>query len=593
MAKKVDGSLDKLWYAEQLIYKGKMDEARPLVETLEREKNFSSDDLLTFKLLKSQVLITTGDLKTSYKLVDHVLQENMKKTNFIRALDACFVKAECLLDLGKLEEANNTLKQCDDLITKIPFRSGKESTKYRATLLHLKGQEGIQKGEFVAAGALLEQSIGLFEEIDNKFGKALSTRSLGVIFVAKENTEKALEYHWKALKIFQELGNKYYCAFCYTNIGGFLSQKGEFDQALETSLRGLAIFQELGNLNMISYALGNTSNIYRFKGEIDRALDYCLQKLAVDKEQNNKWNLMNTYDIIGKIYLDKDEFDQAYEYFQQLLELAQELGHKNNIADYFWFTGFIHWQRGDLDQALINMEKSHSLHLEQGLENSWLYLRLICITLEKNSLEKANEYLERLRQLNVQTEDGFINQTYQTAMALVLKASPQIKDKVKAQEIFQENLERKQIFFTLTELNMMNLCELRLDELKAYGEPSVLEEAKTLVTKLYASAQNQQSFSSVVRALSLQTKLTLIEGNLPLAVKLLNQALLTAEENNLGLLSKQVTAEIQQLEEQSDTWKQFIETNAPYEKRIEYARVTEYLESAKKMVTMQNIESPS
>ncbi|MHA2165554.1 MAG: tetratricopeptide repeat protein [Candidatus Hodarchaeales archaeon] len=591
MDKKVKGALDKLWYAKRLIDEGRMDDARPMVENLERESRFSPDDQLTLKFLKSQVLITTGNLKTSYKLVDHVFQEKMKNSSHIHALDACFVKADCLLELGKLEEVNSTLRQCEEIISKIQFRSGRQSTKYRATLLHLKGQEGIQKGEFIAAGDLLEQSLGLFEEINNNYGKALSTRSLGVIFYAKENTEKALEYHWKALKIFQELGNKFYSAFCYTNIGGFLSQKGDFNQAIETSLKGLTLFQELGHPNMISYALGNTSNIYMFKGEKDRALDYCLQKLAIDKEQRNKWNLMNTYDIIGKIYLDKDEFEQAYKCFQQLLELAQELGHKDKIANYFYHTGFILWQRGDLDQALINMEKSHTLRQEQGMEFFWENFRLVCLTLEKNSLGKANEYLGRLRQLNEQTEDEFINQTYQTAMALVLKASPRIKDKVKAQELFQENLERKQIFFTLTELNMMNLCELRLDELKAYNEPSVLEEAKTLVTKLYASAQNQQSFSSVVRALSLQTKLTLIEGNLPLAVKLLNQALLTAEENNLGLLIKQVTAEIQQLEKQSDTWKQFIETNAPYEERIEYARVTDYLKSAKRTVTLQNIES--
>ena len=41
MAKKVDGALDKLWHAEKLIDEGRMDEARPIVEALERESTFS------------------------------------------------------------------------------------------------------------------------------------------------------------------------------------------------------------------------------------------------------------------------------------------------------------------------------------------------------------------------------------------------------------------------------------------------------------------------------------------------------------------------------------------------------------------------
>lgn len=67
--------------------------------------------------------------------------------------------------------------------------------------------------------------------------------------------------------------------------------------------------------------------------------------------------------------------------------------------------------------------------------------------------------------------------------------------------------------------------------------------------------------------------------------------MLTAEENNLGLLAKKASMEKKQLEVQLNKWQEYIQDNISFEERLEHARVTEYLKEAKKMISIQNLET--
>jgi len=159
------------------------------------------------------------------------------------------------------------------------------------------------------------------------------------------------------------------------------------------------------------------------------------------------------------------------------------------------------------------------------------------------------------------------------------------------------------------ELATIQLCEIMLEELTAYNKLMTPKEAKTLVSKLqtsaqeladrvkalvrklYISAQNQHSYSSAIRALVWQAKLAMIEDDLTVATQILNQALLTAEEKKLTMLAQKVKEEINQLEIQQGIWKELIETDTPYERRLEQVRVAEYLETAKNIVITHEVEA--
>ncbi|MFX0208246.1 MAG: hypothetical protein ACFFDT_19835 [Candidatus Hodarchaeota archaeon] len=111
----------------------------------------------------------------------------------------------------------------------------------------------------------------------------------------------------------------------------------------------------------------------------------------------------------------------------------------------------------------------------------------------------------------------------------------------------------------------------------------MLQETKTLVQRLITKARQQHSFSSVVDALILKTKLAMVEGDLTVATQLLDQAQMTADEKGLTRLGEKVTTESQLLEAQYDNWQHLIESNAPYTTRLKQAQVEDYLTEALKM----------
>ncbi|MFX0116327.1 MAG: tetratricopeptide repeat protein, partial [Candidatus Hodarchaeota archaeon] len=369
-----------------------------------------------------------------------------------------------------------------------------------------------------------------------------------------------------------------------------------FGNALKYCQQGLALYRELGNKEGISYSLQWLGRIYFAKGDLDRALDYYQQQRPIVEDLGDKWALAAYSGHLGEVYLHRGEIDLAEECYQQLVILGHELGHKLFIASGHGSLGWIHWQKGALEQALAYLEENFRYCEEQGLNVAVGYCLywLILVSLDKGSPGQTQQYLERLRSIHEQEDEKGLSQAYRLAQALVLKASPRIRDKARAQELLQQVAEEEEIVdFFIAQLAMLNLCELLLDEIKAYGEINVFQEANSLVGRLYSSAQAQHSLSLVVNSLILKAKFAMIKGDLIAAAKYLEQARLTAVEKNLGRLAEKATAEKKQLEAQYETWEQLIQRNAPFRERVELARVADYLKDVEKLVSVQRVELSS
>lgn len=596
MPKESDGSMERFWRAEELMQQGRIDEARPLIEALEKDSKLPPDVQLTWQLLKSQLLITTGDFETSHQLANKVWKESQERGKPLQAVDACIVMAEAQENLSKYEESLETITQGEQVLKTLAAEAPAALTRRKASLIYLRGRICFCKSNYDQALEHFEQSLALRQKLGNKHDIAVSLQNVGLIHFFKGDVDQALEYAQQVLRLFQEAGNNYRLAWCLTNFGVLYRTKGELDQALEYSQQGLALFQEVGNKQSIAWCFGCIGDIYERKGELNQALKYYEQNMMLFEELGQRSFIGGSpLDSIARIYWHKGEVDLALAYYQKGLALWQEIDNKFWIALSHSNIGLVYWQKGALDQALEMLEQSLTLGEEAGakLATPWTLFWLISVTLDKGALEQAQEYLQRLQQINEQVKNKTSSQRIRLAEALVLKASPRIRDKGQAQVIFQEIAEAEIIDHPLTVVAMVNLCELLLDELKTYGEADVLHETKTLVHRLYALAQDQHSFPLVVKVLILQAKLALVEGKLPTAAKLLEQAKLTAEEKKLGLLAERAAAEKQHMEDQYDMWRRLIQTNAPFGERLEHARVTDYLKDVEKLVSQQRLEASS
>ncbi|MFX0114701.1 MAG: tetratricopeptide repeat protein, partial [Candidatus Hodarchaeota archaeon] len=271
---------------------------------------------------------------------------------------------------------------------------------------------------------------------------------------------------------------------------------------------------------------------------------------------------------------------------QKGLAIAEEQGNKQEIGRILNNIGIAYDNKGDLETASDYYRKSLRILEELGNDiNTCLPLyALINIATHSGAVETATPFLQQLKVMSEKEESRFISQLYRLAKAKVLKTSERVIKKAEAQELLQQIVNEEIIKHELIVMAMFDLCELLLDEFKAYGGDEVFQEAKTLAESLQTLAQRQNSFSLVVETLILQAKMAIIEGDFIKASETLEKAKITAIEKNLALLSKKASAEKRYMEDQYETWKDLIESNAPFGERLEQARIEGYFASAMKVV---------
>ncbi|MFX0003907.1 MAG: tetratricopeptide repeat protein, partial [Candidatus Hermodarchaeota archaeon] len=213
--------------------------------------------------------------------------------------------------------------------------------------------------------------------------------------------------------------------------------EGDADLALKYFKRSLALGESLGDdmivflsLNPFTWVLG------MYKGEFDHALEYAERGLAFDDKMFNAWGFLTK----ATLYHNKGEVARSIPLYEQSLAIAKEFNNErliianlNNMADAYRMIG-------ELDHALECSEQSLAQFSENGgptnlYSMAWLHDYLIQILIEKGDLEQAQQYFSHLEQLSNQLKDKTINLSYLYNKALILKESPRISNRGKAEEI--------------------------------------------------------------------------------------------------------------------------------------------------------------
>jgi len=361
--------------------------------------------------------------------------------------------------------------------------------------------------------------------------------------------------------------------------GSIYWRKGELDQAIEFCQKSLVFYEKINNKRLIADALSHLGIIYRDKGELDRALEHSQRSLALQEETVHTQAIATSLNNIGLIYRDKGELDRALEYYKQSLEYFKEISHNLNTAASLNNIGEIHTFRGELDQAITYHEQSLDLSEKIGnnLWTSFTLFYLVSVAIGIGSLERAQQYLQYLQQINKQEDNKVISQQSRVAEALVLKNSPRARNRGKAEELLTQVIEEEIVQHEVTIVALLNLCDLLIAELRVSGTQEVLEEVKVLVNQLLEIANQQHSHWVLAETYVLQSKLALIELDMKAARQSLDKAQLIAEKRGLRRLAMQISTEHDTLLGQLKHWEDIIDRNASMNERVELAQLENIL----------------
>jgi len=361
--------------------------------------------------------------------------------------------------------------------------------------------------------------------------------------------------------------------------GRFYVNRNDIDLALKYLEHSLALREELGNKHEIAESLYILAYIlYYFRGESNHSLKYAERSLALAKESSKKHYIASSLFILGMIYGFQGELDLSIRCHEQSIVLHKELNNKNMFIAYILNNlSYSYKMRGELDRALECIEQSMDLNRELGrmtrLARDHHYL--IQILIDKGDLERAQQYLHDLEELNTQSKDKQKNLWYLLDKALVLKTSPRALNRGKAEEILKQLLEDEDSDFYLILEVLINLCELLLIELRMTHDLEVLEEINPYIARLLDIAEKTGSHSVLCESYLLQAKLSLLTFKIKKAQRFLTQAQQIAERFGLTLLAKKIATENEDLFKKLDLWEKLKEENAPMSDRMELARLDE------------------
>ncbi|MHA2032879.1 MAG: tetratricopeptide repeat protein [Candidatus Kariarchaeaceae archaeon] len=394
---------------------------------------------------------------------------------------------------------------------------------------------------------------------------------------------------WKGLSDNEKEDFRELEGYMYHIKGTMNSFHYETNQAIDNYDRSLQIQQTVENSIEILSTLNNLSFVYTGIGEYDKGQDYAEQQLTLSEELGQQSGLIFAYENLGILEELKGEYDAAVDYYTKGLTIANEMNLRFSIANCTSHIGSIHYLNGEYDLAFKNFTKALIVleDLNMSIFVAQIIFSLIEVCIKLGLSKQTDNYLIKLNKLYESNKIKGIAVFKKLSQAVILKNNPRARDKITAQNLFEEVL-NESVNVETSSLAILNLSELLLDELKTYGSEEVLEEIEDKTRQLYELAQEHQLYPLIVEVLVLRAKLSFMKLELDETTKILNQANLIAEERGLKNLVRIVENETKKIENEISLAADITRRSSTIQERIDKAQIIEYIEKMQHLIKTTN-----
>src|SRR5262249_29284659 len=151
---------------------------------------------------------------------------------------------------------------------------------WRAKALTGAGALAHDLGDYAAARAYHEESLGLYQLLEDPTGKAGSANNLGNLAFDQGDHERAGELYRQALALYEEAGETSGAARVLSNLGALAQEQGELEQAARLLEQSLRRRRTLDDPFGLAISLENVGNLEGERGNAARAVQLYEEALA-------------------------------------------------------------------------------------------------------------------------------------------------------------------------------------------------------------------------------------------------------------------------------------------------------------------------
>ncbi len=576
-------SNNKLTEIEHLVLHGKYQQALKILNSVEKKRTITDDEMLMKLYLMIFVHLDKGEFQKGRDLADEMLKISKEQNNKLRMIDSYIGKTENTICLSFYEESSNTIQIAEKLLEKLEDETLQEYKHRKAYLKFLKARIYQDSHEIIKATELFEQSYELRKQINDKFGMLFTLLNWGISTTAIGDFKTGEKYLNKSLNIAKELNNEIGIIWNIVYSGWIKYHLGDLDTAISHAKEGLSICEPKNLDYSITHCYDLLGNCYLVKGDLKKALSYFERNLEFRLKQGYNNLITQSYYSIGNVYYQKGELKRSLSYYNKILKSPEVKEDTISKPTYLSTIGKIYGELGDFETAkkfllealdLLRKRKIfiyHYLNFDISIAKTIHYL--IVLSVNNNDFENLNHLLEELHKLSDQfPKFKQIRQLYRLDKAIILKSSNRLMDKMEAWTIFKGIAEEDINDHQITIEAMTNLCELLIYELELTGNNSLLKNIEELSDELLIIAKSQYLYNLMVETYFFKAKLSLLNLNIKDARLLLTKAQKIAKDHDLNRLAKKISNEHDSLLVHIDDWEEMIRKKIPLQERVNYSR---------------------
>ena len=158
----------------------------------------------------------------------------------------------------------------------------------RAKALYVAGMMANYQGDHRSAELLLEESLGLFRELEDKLGTAYALSNAGFAALGQGQHRRAITLTEEAVDLFLEEGEKWGAAIELGFLAVAWRNQGDHGRAKSLAERGLELSREVGERQAISTALYTLATLAQAECDHERARELFEEGLPVSAELGNE-----------------------------------------------------------------------------------------------------------------------------------------------------------------------------------------------------------------------------------------------------------------------------------------------------------------
>jgi tetratricopeptide (TPR) repeat protein len=219
--------------------------------------------------------------------------------------------------VGPIPQARQLLHASIALLQ--PLHQPRELAFALYTLGYLTSSSAETSGELAEGKSLLETSVAIYRECDDKWRITRVLNALGYVHGRMGDYERVQQLHAEGLAIAREIGDRRTEAHHLDYLGQAMSWLGNLDTAEELHRASLAIFKELDIQWGIAEAGLYLADDLRLLKRYREARSQGLETLALFKRLGIPYGIISTLSILGKSALALGEARAAHQYFGQAL----------------------------------------------------------------------------------------------------------------------------------------------------------------------------------------------------------------------------------------------------------------------------------